>query len=117
MKVDYRATEEQWECIEGAAQRYSIASCVLELRARIEALEAAQQQPAPATEESPATAPTAPAGELVERVAKALHDATHPAGNWRPEARAAIREVASWLRSDGPGWPSIASLLEKEANR
>jgi hypothetical protein len=33
------------------------------------------------------------------------------------EARAVVREVASWLRSDGPDWPSVASLLEQEVNR
>jgi hypothetical protein len=59
----------------------------------------------------------APAGGLVERVAEAIEDAPHPLGDWRPEARAAIRGVAKWLRSDGPDWPSVASLLEQEANQ
>jgi hypothetical protein len=59
----------------------------------------------------------APAGGLVERVAEAIEDAPHPLGDWRPEARAAIREVAKWLRSDGPDRPSVASLLEQEVNQ
>ena len=44
MERDYRATDEQWKWIEDAAAGYSIASCIAELRARIEVLEAAQQQ-------------------------------------------------------------------------
>ncbi|MFO0002861.1 MAG: hypothetical protein ACK559_17180 [bacterium] len=34
---------------------------------------------------------------------------------WMPEARAAMRAVAQWLRSNG--YPIAASLLEQEANR
>jgi hypothetical protein len=39
----YRATPEQWETIERYADTSDPYSCFLELRARIEALEAAQQ--------------------------------------------------------------------------
>jgi hypothetical protein len=42
MERDYRATEQQWAICERDA-RYNVPSCILELRARIEALEAAQQ--------------------------------------------------------------------------
>ena len=55
MGSNYSATEEQWAALEREAH-YTAFNCILELRARIEALEAAQQQPAPATEESSATA-------------------------------------------------------------
>ena len=41
-RTDYRATPEQWESIERYADSISY-SCILELRARIEALEAARQ--------------------------------------------------------------------------
>jgi hypothetical protein len=41
-RTDYRATPEQWEYIERYADSINY-SCILELRARIEALEAAQQ--------------------------------------------------------------------------
>ena len=40
--------------------------------------------------------PVAPAGGLVERVANAIGDGSF--GNWLPEARAAIREVAAWMQ-------------------
>ena len=126
---------------------------------RVEALEAAQQ-PAPATEESSATAPPAPAGVqrrypspatiaecggpcdsqgpwacdcglldalnppmpapaggLVERVAEAIEDAPHPLGDWRPEARAAIREVVAWLRSEPRIGRAAADRLEQEATQ
>ncbi|NBW22353.1 MAG: hypothetical protein EBR82_81825 [Caulobacteraceae bacterium] len=62
-------------------------------------------------------APPAPADGLVKRVADELCRAQLDGPSWEPEARAAIREVAAWLRSDGPDWPSVASLLEQEANR
>jgi hypothetical protein len=41
-RTDYRATPEQWESIERYADSISY-SCILELRARIEALDTAQQ--------------------------------------------------------------------------
>ena len=62
----------------------------------------------------------APAGGLVERVAWLLamrFSESRPGANCTPFACDVLREVASWLRSDGPDWPSVASLLEKEANR
>ena len=42
MSTDYRATPEQWETIEKYADSSAPYSCFLELRARIEALEATQ---------------------------------------------------------------------------
>jgi len=78
------------------------------------------QQPAPATEESSATAPPAPAGGLVERLSHLLakqFSESRPGTDCTPFACDVLREVASWLRSDGPDWPSVASLLEKEANQ
>ena len=63
----------------------------------------------------------APAGSLVERVAGTLHAATNsdpnvPANEWIPEARAAIREVAAWLRLERQS-PMTADVLEQEADR
>jgi hypothetical protein len=58
--TDYRATPERWQNIENAVEIASRsiqwvvsdeAACLLELRARVEALEAAQQQPEPIDEE------------------------------------------------------------------
>jgi predicted phage gp36 major capsid-like protein len=45
MTDQHRATPEQWETIERYADTSDPYSCILELRARIEALEAAQQPP------------------------------------------------------------------------
>jgi hypothetical protein len=78
------------------------------------------QQSAPATEESSATAPPATAGGLVERVSRLLakrFSQSRPGIDCTPFARDVLREIAKWLRSDGPGWPFAASLLEREANR
>ena len=87
---------------------------------RIEALEAAQQLADHIADANKMVAPPAPAGGLVERVSRLLakrFSESRPGTDCTPFARAAIREVASWLRSDGPDWPSVASLLEQEANR
>ena len=69
---------------------------------------------------------------LVDRVANALYSVPEPAGGVRSlaaysvalpaaEARAAIREVAKWLRSEYPlltlGTAAWANLLDNEANR
>jgi len=45
MDPNYRASEQQWSRVEGMGihQRFAGCECILELRARIEALEAAQQ--------------------------------------------------------------------------
>jgi hypothetical protein len=59
-----------------------------------ELLKLANCQP-PAAQPAPVAAP---AGGLVERVALAIGgEGDHPA-NWTPEARAAIRAVAAWMR-------------------
>ena len=59
----------------------------------------------------------APAGGLVERVAKAIHPRICADPNlYRHEARAAIREVAAWIRSDLNG-RSVADRLEQEAGQ
>ena len=81
-------------------------STILELRARIAALEA--------TQPAPTTADARPGG-LVERAARVLRNTPHSRGDWSQEARAAIREVAAWLRA---GWMlHAAELLEQEADR
>jgi len=78
---------------------------LLNLMERVEALEAAQPTP-----------PPAPAGGLVERVALAIGgEGDHPA-NWTPEAQAAIREVAAWMRENETGF-NAARWLEQEADR
>ena len=114
---------------------------LIELRARVEALEARQHAHAdvtrlsdaereqfyaemakPATEWLPSTAllhggsPAAntearPAG-LVERAVQALINTPHNLGDWKPETRAVIREVAAWL--DGQTEICAAHLLREE---
>jgi hypothetical protein len=57
----------------------------------------------------------APAGSLVERVAGQI-GMLAGFDNWTPEARAAIREVAAWLRLERQS-PMTADVLEQEADR
>ena len=112
---DYRATPEQWETIEKYADRSDQYSCLHELRARIEALEAAQQK-----------VRSGPESPLVERVADAIAAQATSAGivNDRP-ARAAILEVAAWIEQRQkddyavviPDVRAVIAELEHEANR
>jgi hypothetical protein len=104
MTKPYRLTPAQWEAIELYAEDNGYDACLLELRARIEALEAAQPK-----------VRSGPESPLVERVADAIAAQATSAGivNDRP-ARAAILEVAAWLREKGYGsWVT----LQREANQ
>jgi hypothetical protein len=96
------AAAEKW-----GANTLDMANCLLELRARIEALEAAQQK-----------VRSAPESPLVERVADAIAAQATSAGivNDRP-AGAAILEVAAWLREQGTPASGWAMRLEQEAGR
>jgi hypothetical protein len=108
MTTPHRATPEHWEHVQisaGMKQQipWATADCILELRSRIEALEA--------TQHAPTTADARPGG-LVERV--------HSCIVGEPEcghmqARAAIREVAAWLRAGR--MLHAAELLEQEVDR
>ena len=89
----HRATSSQWSGIERFARFGEYDSCIIELRDRVKALEAAAK---PVDELQAASAEARPGG-LVVGVAKALHYAPHPLGNWKPEARTAILAVADWL--------------------
>jgi hypothetical protein len=128
MTDQHRATPEQWAETEKWAQEDELdSSCILELGARIEALEADQRyQFRSATEKVPTTrlysysvGPAKPLDELgqghtlvspepasaeaqpgglVERVAAAIDRAPFDEGLHQwDEASAAIREVATWL--------------------
>jgi hypothetical protein len=111
MTNQHRATPEQWKSIELYAYDNTYDACFLELRARIEALEAAQRK-----------VRSAPESPLVERVADAIAAQATSAGivNDRP-ARAAILEVAAWLRAESEGHLGsglhFARRLQQEANR
>jgi hypothetical protein len=84
---EYRATPDQWAYQEHYAVEDGDAACLLELRSRLEALEALQPK-----------IRSGPESLLVERVADAIAAQATSAGivNDRP-ARAAIREVSLWL--------------------
>jgi hypothetical protein len=105
MTKQHRATPEQWESIERWAEDNVYDACFLELRSRIEALEAAQPK-----------IRSGPESPLVERVANAIAAQATSAGivNDRP-ARAAILEVAAWMREQRDLIASTA--LTREANR
>jgi len=64
------------------------------------------------------TPPVAPVGGLVERVGEAMerhHFIGDIEGSWDAQARAAIREVAAWMRENETGF-NAARWLELEAN-
>jgi hypothetical protein len=108
----YVATPKQWADTEyWAGQDGHAQSCILELRARVEVLEAnSKSTPNPSQIRS----------SLVERVEGALMESVKEQGSM---ARAAIREVAAWLidRRRYDDWlapfEELADLLLEEAER
>jgi hypothetical protein len=141
------ATPEQWADTEHWAQQHGHAqACILELRARIEQLEANTKQwrtdqlrlantcaslapdrlqffnaLLPDDDNSkPTPNPGQIGSSLVERVQDAIHDVEFPHGD--DEARAAIREVALWLNEASldlyPGDRGIVvNILYDQANQ
>jgi hypothetical protein len=115
--TEYRATPEQWafmvRCGSGLDPDTD-SSCILELRARVEALESAQQ---PHQDKLDRLIALDRSGSLVERVAAAID---HANKTGETDARAAIREVAEWLRSEYPrreGYGTAwANLLDENAS-
>jgi hypothetical protein len=109
--MTYKATLKQWEQVQSWSRDKDIsvscdAACVLELRARVEALEATSK-PSPNSSQI--------GSSLVERVEDAL---MHEVG-LRPMARAAIREVAAWMTSNPDVYfpPALVFAIEQEAER
>jgi len=118
--TEHKATPEQWAQIEIAntvpltvenwADLCSF-SCLLDLRSRVKALEDAAK---PVESNAPESSDS-----LVERVADAIHR-NGTGDGWREEARAAIREVAAWLRQREArvrASVEIAGDLEREINQ
>ena len=108
--TDYRATPAHWEYQEHWAAEDGDAACLLELRARIERLELGAGIRDVVAKEVNRSFPVEPDRSLVERV--------HSCIVGEPEcghmqARAAIREVAAWLRSELVSRPA-ADRLEQE---
>ena len=109
MMTEHKARPEPWQA---DAARWLDA--IIELRDRVEALEATSK-PSPNSSQI--------GSSLVKRVeaAIALEDEKH---YWpcietiaADMARAAIREVAAWLREQQDGDLVAATVLEQEANR
>jgi hypothetical protein len=115
MTTPHKATPEQWANVERwASEMRSTDSCLLELRDRIQALEAAANSSA-----GPTSSP-APAGDLMHSVGAAIcsiADCGDTPSNWAPEARAAILAVAGWLEHRKPGALHCAALLREEVER
>ena len=112
------ATPEHWAHVEFQAPNAAWASAVLELRGRVEALEAAANDRQQDEDNERAMPDAPPADGLVERVATVIGHGPEDAINWKAEARAAIRQVAAWLL-DGGGYPYAwtARMLIKEVDR
>jgi hypothetical protein len=140
--TDYKATREQWAQVEAwMAIESEYSACVLELRARIEALEINTKQwridhfklantcasMAPdrfqffnsllpdSDISKPCPNSSQIGSSLVERVRNVIASEYDPKDYCWDEARAAIREVASWLHAAGI-WEA-ADVLEREAER
>jgi hypothetical protein len=120
---DYKATPKQW-----VADRYDWCKadteamdgdpafcCILELRARVEVLELGAGIRDAVAKELDRNYPAKPDSLLVERVASAINPSICADSDlYLQEARAAIREVAAWLKEHGyAGW----SVLQQEAER
>lgn len=108
----HKASTEQWALIESTPAA-CLSGTILELRARVEALEVLTNHFRDARNMVPT-----PASSLVERVVDALANAS--GSDWEEAARAAIREVAAAVRSRGDRpftWEHVAQWLEQEADR
>jgi hypothetical protein len=140
----YKATTDQWAYQEHWSKEDGDAACLLELRSRVEALEANTKQwrtdhlrlantcasLAPdrlkffnallpdAEDSQPTPNPIQIRSWLVDRVARAIGRDDEPI-NWEPEARAAIHEVAAWMTSNPDVYfpPALVFALEQEVER
>jgi hypothetical protein len=118
-----RAESADWDLVASEAADYSATHlCLLELRDRIAALEAAQANQFRGVTEKAASAEAQPTGGLVERVRRVIGD---DAPCSHSNARAAIRKMAAAARSrdlNGQSvavmtWEGVAQWLEQEANQ
>jgi len=97
----HRAKPEVWAAVEKLGKN-DMLNCVLELRSRVEALEAVTKPAEP-------NHPEFPDSSLVKRVQKAIGH------SYPDDARAAIREVAAWINEENRGFPSWTFLqLQKQ---
>jgi hypothetical protein len=117
MMTEHKATPEQWADVEDwAANNGTSHACLLELRARVEVLEATSK-PSPNSSQI--------GSSLVARVAIAISQCEDSSCwddesvNWTPEARAAIREMAAWMTSNPDIYfpPALVFAIEQEIER
>ena len=119
MTTPHKATPEQWTELERYLRVIDnpiVASCILELRDRIAALEAAATLTGSNHPAKPDSSP-APAGDLMQSVSAAIctiADCGDTPSNWAPEARAAILAVAGWMEHRRPAALHCAALLRDE---
>jgi hypothetical protein len=106
----HRATSRQWSGIERFVRYGAYDSCIIELRDRVEALEAST---AKGFHHIGETNKMVHDGSLVERVAYAITGDSDGPINWKPEARTAILAVSDWL--DQQKLHIAATLLRQEA--
>jgi len=93
----HRATSSQWSGIERFARFGAYDSCIIELRDRVKALEAAAKPVESNYSEKPDSSNTPASSDLlVDRVADAIYS-NGTGDGFREEARAAILAVADWL--------------------
>jgi L-lactate utilization protein LutB len=125
MTDQHRATPEQWEVVEICREEGRIpwptATALLELRARVEALEAAPQDKLDRliAQDRAASAEARPGG-LVERVAESIaHEGCKAyVAVYGKEARAAIREVAAAAKDlRFTTAKALIDWLDREADR
>ena len=124
----HRCTAGEWASVKACANDVVTYSCILELLHRIEALENDRRAilnsssrlrvGLEAAQPAESNYPAKPDSSLVERVAFAITGDSDGLINWKPEARAAIRAVAAWLREQrfyhSGSW---AMRLEREAEQ
>jgi len=108
MTKQHRAKPEVWAAVEKwCKDDMESFNCILELRSRVEALEAAQR-PTVTVKDSL----TVPADSLVEEVVDAITDASAAYGTADEPARAAILAVADWF--DQQNYFNTAARLRQE---
>jgi hypothetical protein len=124
--TDYKATSEQWAQVESwMAIESEYSACVLELRARVKALELGAGIRDAVAKELDRNYLAKPESSLVKRVALAISgieyglERDEEAVNWASEARAAIREVAAWMTSNPHVYfpPALVFAIEQETEK
>jgi hypothetical protein len=116
----HKATPEQWARIERLSRAsYPRELCLLELRDRIAALEAAANvKPTSNQPQVRSSAEGAPAGWLVERVAGTIINGQACDHDENRTARAAILAVAEWVALQSPdSGRLVARWLREEVER